>query len=222
MLIYFPYSDIYQTKMAAKMILHQNQNFKKQACLLNTRNRCFYFAHSLQFFSKSPYFLILLRYACTKVASVPGSHVRPVNMTKFLNNIPSLRGIVNCTSVTFLWRFRNGWIAPVKQEDERKLTETECNKTPWGQHAHQLIKHMEQMATSDTHVSQRDQRNNALSGQNGSRTCPPYCGWNLTAHSFSCVLANYEFMTTISNIYMWTMTKLCCMAVMLMKIYGPF
>lgn len=68
-----------------------------------------------------------------------GSHVRPVNRTKFLNNIPSLRGIINCTSVTFLWRFRNGWMAPVKQKDERKLTETDCNKTPWGQHTHQLI-----------------------------------------------------------------------------------
>lgn len=147
------------------MILLQKQNFKKQACLLNTRNRCFNLAqHSLQllfFFSKPPYFLICLRHACTKVASVPGSHVRPVNMTKFRNNIPSLRGIINCTSVTFLWRFRNGWMAPVKQEDERKLTETECNKAPWGQHAHQLMQHMEQTATSDAHVSQCDQRNNA-------------------------------------------------------------
>lgn len=163
MFIYFHYSVIYQTKMAAKMILHQNQDFKKQLCLLNTRNRCFYFAqHSLQFFFQSLLTFWLLRHACTKVGSVPGSHVRSVNMTKFLNNIPSLRGIINCTSVTFLWRFRNGWMAPVKQEDERKLTETECNKTPWGQHTHQLIKHMEQTATSDTHVSQCDQRNNAL------------------------------------------------------------
>lgn len=183
--MYFHYPDIYQTKMAAKMIRHQNQNFKKQARPFTHKKQMFLFCTTFfTIFFKPPYFLILLRHACTKVARVPGSHIRPVNRTKFLNNIPSLGGIINCTSVTFLWRFRNGWMAPVKQKDERKLTETDCNKTPWGQHTHQLIKHMEQTATSDTHVSQCDQRNNALSGQNGSRTCPPYCGWNLTAHSF--------------------------------------
>lgn len=130
-------------------------------------------------------------------------------MTKFRNNIPSLRGIINYTSVTFLWRFRNGWMAPIKQEDERKPTETECNKTPWGQHAHQLIQHMEKTATSDAHVSQCDQRNNALKSQNESRTCPPCCGWNPTAHSFSCAVANYEFKTFMihdfhhSDLHIW-------------------
>lgn len=178
----------------------------------------FFFRFSLS----NPTCFILLRPACTKVASVPGTHVRPVNMSKFLNNIPSLRGIINCTSVTFLWSFRNGRTAPVKREEERKLTETECNRTPWGQHVHQFRKHMERRATSDTHVSQRDQRNNAPLGQNGSRTCPPYCGWNPAAHSFFCVLANDEFITTISNIYMWTVTKLWRVTVMVMKIYGPF
>lgn len=134
-------------------------------------------------------------------------------MSKFLNNIPSLRGIINCTPVTYLWTFRNGWMAPEKREEERKLTETECNKTPRGQHIHQFRKHMERRTTCDTHVSQHDQRHDAPSGQNGSRTCPPYCGWNPTAHDFFCALANYEFITTISNIYMCTVTKLQCVYV---------
>lgn len=59
---------------------------------------------TIVFLINPPYLLIFSGSPYTKVVSVPGIHVRPVNMSKFLNNIPSLGvgGVINCTSDIFM------------------------------------------------------------------------------------------------------------------------
>lgn len=137
------------------------------------------------FFINPPYLLIFLRPTmhkgsqCTWNSCQASQHVQIPKRNSFTGEGGSL--------IAPLWHFYGGveMAGQLKREPERKLTETECNKIPWVQHVHQFRKHMEQRATSDMHVSHCDQRDTARSGQNGSRICPPYCGWNRTAHDSS-------------------------------------
>lgn len=104
-----------------------------------------------------------------------------------------------------------GWLQCSKKKggEERKLTETKCKGTPWGHHIHQFRKHMEWRATSDTHLSKWDQRNNALWGHPKYIKNMSTLQWmNLTAQLLLHVLVSYHLTTKLA--FQTPKTKLLC------------